>query len=697
MIKFFLFTSFILLNLNSFCGINPKNIDIVRDQWGVPHIFGKTDPEVAYGLAWAMCEDDFENTQKLLLAVQGRLGEVDGKDGAILDFMYHISGVEELVEKNYSVELSSSYRKYVEAFAAGINSYAAHFPEEHLRKNIFPIEGKTILKGNAITSVLLTNVYIDFIKIFRKLVGNSEEGINYKVPLPEGSNAFAFNPNKTKDGNTYLAINSHQPLDGLFSWYEAHLVSEEGLNILGGTFPCGPNILHGVNSHLGWAATLNHPDLSDVYELEMHEDEKLKYKFDDEWLMLEERPKRVKVKLGFFRLPIKKKFYWSKYGTTIKNKDGFFSVRFPANMSIASSERMYNLNKVKSLEEFKAVINKGDLPGTNLICADKEHNIFYVSNGQFPYRNKNYNWKGALPGNTSKTLWEHKFYPTSEIVQYENPQCGYLFNTNGSPFIATCDEENIKEENINPTFGYLGSKMINNRTIVAKKLIESYDKIDWEDFKTIKYDQSFDKEMYSYSINNLIELTKLDANKYPKVADAIRVIEDWDMVCDLNDTESAILIFAVNELIDQLMKDGAQYEENSFEEEDYYLALKKARKHMLRHFKSLRVPLHEVQKHVRGDVELGISGAPDVIASNLSQPHKKGTLKAFVGDSYIMLVKFTNDGPIIETVNAYGASNKADSPHYTDQMQLFVDQKTKAMTLDKKEVYKHAKTIYHPK
>ena len=104
----------------------------------------------------------------------------------------------------------------------------------------------------------------------------------------------------------------------------------------------------------------------------------------------------------------------------------------------------------------------------------------------------------------------------------------------------------------------------------------------------------------------------------------------------------------------------------------------------------------EYQKHVRGEVEYGIAGIPDVVASMSTRKDKKGREVAYQGESYIMMVRFTNDGPIIETVNAYGASNRADSPHFTDQMELFVNQRLKPMSLSREDVQKNAERVYHP-
>ena len=678
--------------------INVNNIEIVRDMWGVPHIFGKTDADVAYGLAWATCEDDFNTVQHLLLAANGRLGEVTGKDGALLDFMGKITRVSEEVEKRWHGAFSRHYLKYLDAYSEGLNRFAETHADEVLRKGLFPISPKDVVKANTLTLVFLTNVYIEIQQIFTRSILLHERKIKYTGNLPDGSNALAFNKNKTANGHTYLAINSHQPLEGLFSWYEAHLVSEEGMNVLGGTFPGGANIFHGVNEYLGWAATLNHPDLCDVYKLEMHPKKKNLYKFDGEYLELEPFKAKVKVKVGPLRLPVSKKFYKSKHGTVIQNKDGFYAIRFPANMDIAGTEQLYFMNKAKNLKEYNEALAMGHFAGTNNIYADGEGNIQYVSLGQFGYRNPKYDWLKVLPGNTSDALWEDgKFHPVSELPTYLNPNCGYVYNTNGTPFYATAPEENLNPSDFDKTFGYQGEKKLNNRALRAQKLISGFDKMTWEDFKTVKYDKVYNKEMRGYNINNMWMLDSIDAEKYPDLKEAFEVIRAWDHEADVDDKEATLLVFIFNNLMSEIMSKGLTYNSNELTEEQYVDAVRKASKHMKKHFGTLRMRMGDVQKHVRGDKEIGVGRAPEVLASNITKPYKKGLLKTFVGDSYIILVDFGTDGkPVIHTVNAYGASTRPDSPHYTDQMEMWAAEKTKLMTLDREEVYENAEKIYHP-
>lgn len=668
--------------------VNLQNVEIVRDKWGVPHIFGKTDAETTYGLAWATCEDDFNTVQKMLLAVKGRLAEVDGKGGAILDFMSFIGAAEEVTDTAYDNAFSAGYKKVLEAYTQGLNDYAAANPGEVLRPGLFPVSPKTVVAQYVLTNMLLTNVYIDIQKIFLGTIKN------YEVNLPSGSNALALSGNRTQTGETFLAVNSHQPLEGLFSWYEAHLVSDEGLNMLGGTFPGGMSIFHGTNANLGWACTLNHPDFSDVYKLQMNPKNHLQYWFDDHWETLQVRKKTIKVKLGAIRIPITKTFYWSKYGTTLKNKDGYYSVRFPANMDISGCETLYHMNKARSFSEWKGYMSKVSIPGVNFIYADKADTIFYVSNGQFAHRNPAYDWKKVLPGNTSKTLWSPPFYPFDSIPQVLNPKSGYVVNTNNSCFDVTGPGDNPVQAACNPTFGYGPEK--NNRSIRAHYLLSTYNKLNYDDFKTVKYDCAFNDSFYDYGLDNAKIMFELSPEKYPDLADALQIINKWNRQTDVNNREAPLVITAMYHFVDKISGRGTQYESNYFDEAEYVKALRGAKKHLLKHFGTLTPTLGTIQKHARGNVELSIGGMPEVLAANITQPYKNGMRRTFVGESYIQLVRFTQAGPQIETIHAFGASAKPGSPHFTDQMQLFVDKKLKPMTLDRRAIYGNAESVYHP-
>ena len=673
------------ISFSSISQIDPNDIEIVRDSFGVPHIYAKTDAQVAYGLAWAHAEDDFETIQYAYLAGNGLLGHHLGKDGIGADFLSSFIGSEELYERKFDSDISLEYLEVLKGYSAGLNSYAKHNPDEVLSSKLFPVTPKKMMRYGQLQ--LFISSRGDY-WVGRILNNNLDfDPINQS---PIGSNTFAFNSKKTTDGNTYLAINTHQPLDGPVSWYEAHLCSEEGTNILGALFAGSPSILIGVNENLGWAHTVNLPDKTDVFALEMHPEKKLKYRVDNQYLDLEVHKAKLTVKVLGIPIGIKKKYYKSIYGPTLKTDQGFFSVRTPALFEIRALEQWWKMNKAKTFSEFYDILRMKAIPGYNIGYADKNDTIFYISNGLIPKRAPGYNWKGVVKGNTMDNLW-NETYDIENLPQVIQPSSGYFYNANHSPFKSTDSLENPLSNNFSKDMGF--EQYDNNRSTRIKQLIDQYDSISYSDFKRIKYDNQFPKK-FNYSFMNIDSLFLIDSDKYPDLKSIIKEIQLWDRKTDADSYGAG----AYGILYSYLRKYYRKLPEPKIFPKSYLIeGLKETKKHMIKYFGKTKVMLGEYQKLVRGDKELPSFGLPDVITAMSSTNYKDGKVRVFSGESYIELVKFTNSGPEIESIISYGSSDKVDSKHYSDQMDLYLSFKTKKMTLDKNKVYKSAKEIYSPK
>ena len=194
--------------------VDNTKIQIVRDEWGVPHIFADQDHEVAYGLAWANAEDDFQTVQELLLAGQGKSGKLLGKEGAKRDFLLHVFAVKEIVDAKFEQDFTEEYKEYLDGYAQGMNAFAAAHPEEILLNGVFPIQGKDLVYGNVFAACIVSGGHLEVANILK---GSYDGGSTWI-----GSNAMAFSPEKTDDGSTILVVNPHMPMEGPFSWYEAH-------------------------------------------------------------------------------------------------------------------------------------------------------------------------------------------------------------------------------------------------------------------------------------------------------------------------------------------------------------------------------------------------------------------------------------------------------------------------------------------
>ena len=680
----FLITFLLFLNSN-FSQINPNNIEIVRDNYGVPHIYGKTDAEVAYGLAWSHCEDDFKTIQQAYLAGNGLLSKHIGIKGAGADFLTQLIESKETVDKLFNT-LSLDFVMVAEGYAQGINKYAELHPKEILEKSLFPVTVKKMLRYS-------------FLQLF---ISNEAGGlvssiVSNKVPRPNpikaemnGSNTFAFNSIKTGKNETYLAINTHQPLDGPTSWYEAHLISEEGTNIIGATFAGAPTLLIGANQNLAWAHTVNYPDKADVFELEMHPTKKWHYLVDGKTFKLEKKQAKLFVKFLGIKLKINRKYFTSIYGPTLKNKRGFYSIRTPSLFTIKSLEQWWRLNKANSFTEFYNILKKNDLPGYNIGYADKNDTIFYISNGIIPKRNDQYDWRKVVPGNTKKTLWD-SYYKTEELPQVLNPKSGYIYNANHSPFKSTSKEENPIAENFPKNMGY--ELYDNNRSTRLYDLINSYDKIDYKDFKKIKYDRTLPTPL-NYNYVNVNELFEMNPNDYPEISDLIKVIQNWDREANVESFGAgayAMVYYNLGKYYPKLKEDKVVSKEMLEE------CLKEVKLKMIESFGTINVRLGDYQKLVRGNKEISIFGMPDVITAMRGVDYKDGKIKITHGESYIELVKFVDGKVEIESVISYGSSDHEGSPHYNDQMEMYSKFETKKMTFSKEEIYKNSKKIYNPK
>lgn len=667
--------------------IDRTKIQIVRDSWGVPHIFADQDHEVAYGLAWANAEDDFHTMQELLIAGQGRSGQLLGKDGAKRDFLLHTFDVEGIVDAQFDSIFTLEYKEYLDGYAQGLNAYANAYPEEVLISSVFPIEGKDIVYGNVFAACIVSGGHLEVASIIK---GDYDGGTTWL-----GSNAMAFNANKTEDGSTILVVNPHQPLEGPFSWYEAHLCSNEGLNILGGLFPGGPAVFLGTNENLGWAHTVNKLDLVDVYQLKMHPDKKRMYQFDGEWFELERRLTFLKIRINsILTVPIPKLTYWSKHGATIRSKDGeYYAVRMAANQKVNTIEQMFRMNKAQNFDEFYEALSMEAYPRYNVVYADKDGNIMYLNNGLIPKRNENYDWASVLPGDTSATLWT-EFHPIEERPQVINPNCGYVFNTNNTPFNATSGSDNLNPMDYPAYFGFEPGD--NNRSTRLVELLEQYETVSLQDAKRMKFDCQFpDSSAFLSSIDNFMEL---NPNQFPDVCESIVKMQDWDKRVDKDNEAAGMYLLIYHYIFDKLgLGTEAFIEGMDVEDELFIEAIKYANAHLMEYFKTLDVTLGELQVHARGDKEIGVGGFADALAASYSLPYTNGRFKTFVADSYTQFTQWKDGELYIESLHPYGASNRSGSKHYDDQMELYANQKTKRMTLNKEEIYANAEKIYHPK
>jgi len=359
---------------------------IVRDAFGVPHIYGRTDADTAYGLAYAHSEDDFDTLQEVLAMTRGRAGALLGPDGAKADYILALLDARDTAARDYP-RLPADVRAMIDGYARGLNHYADTHPGEVRLRRLFPVSGTDIITGFVLRSPFFFGLDSTVQALLKDepLPWSKRSALTPAGREPEknGSNAFAIAPKRMADGQTWLISNSHQPYEGGVAWYEAAVHSGEGLDMMGALFPGSPFVLLGHNRNLGWTNTVNRPDLVDVYKLVLN-DSGDAYRLDGAWKPIEKHRVWMKVRFGPLVLPWPMSVERSIHGPVIRNASGAYAMRYAGMNNSRMVEQYYRIGRAQDYASWTRAMALNGVPATNFIYADKTGRIAYFYNAMFP-------------------------------------------------------------------------------------------------------------------------------------------------------------------------------------------------------------------------------------------------------------------------------------------------------------------------
>lgn len=650
-------------------------VHILRDSYGVPHIFGQTDGDAAFGLAYAHAEDDWPTIQGVLAASRGKLGLLQlSKTALSNDYYAQLIDVAGQVEAQYP-QLPADVRAVLEGYAAGLDTYAALHPRE-ADARLLPLTGKDIAAGFAHKLPLMFDLPGTLRVLEGKRVGD--------LLLPahdaaEGSNAHAVLARRSTDGITRLNVNSHQPWDGPVAWYEAQVHSEEGWNMTGSLFPGAPVVLHGHNDALGWAHTVNKPPLVDVYALEMNPREPHQYRFGGKWLALQETRAALPLDLGLFTLTLHKPVYRSVQGPVLETGGRFYAIRYAAiDRALTSVLQWYRMDKARSLPEWKEAMRLQGIPMFNTVYADRD-DILYVYNALLPLRAPGEEPERVLRGDDPALVFSG-YLPFDRLPQVQNPPSGFVFNTNTSPFQATAGPGNPDPSGFPAGI----ERTMNNRGLRSLRLFGGEAPISGADFLRFKFDRTYAREsrMFTAIVNPLLASAPED----PDHRRALELLRAWDGVAADASAAAALAVLTWTVLDD---------DEEAGKPVEASAAFGEACAFLRDHFGTVEVPLGELQRLRRGKVDLPLGGGPEVLNAAYGK-REGGHLVGTQGDSYILIAEFGPRGVRSNSIIQYGASNRPGSPHYADQAPLFLRQELKPAWRTLPEIRAHLEREYTP-
>ena len=661
-------------------------VRILRDRFGVPHVYGRTDPDVAYGLAFAHCEDDFDTIQRVLLASRGRLATVEGRDAAPADFLFHWFGVAEAVAAGYERELAPEARALAEAYADGVNHYAALHPAAALPGAI-PATGRDVVAG----FTFRTPFFYGLERALRPLFEEEKpEALAAWLGAPAwalGSNAVAVAPSRSADGATRLLVNSHQPYTGPVAWYEVRLRSETGWDTAGGVFPGSPVVLHGTNRNLGWASTVNTPDLVDVYRLELDPADPDRYRLDGEWRRLEKSEVELSVRLfGRLRMPVRRELLRSAHGPVLRQPHGTYALRFAGLGEVRHLEQYRRMNRARSLAEWREAMRMQAIPSVNFVVADRTGNIAYFYNAVFPKRVPGLDWGRVLPGDRSELIWTERL-PFAAVPSVVNPASGFVVSANHSPFRSTAAADAPDPARFAPELG-IESRMT-NRALRALELFGGDSSITREEFRTYKFDKRYADDSDARRI--VAEILAADLSGDAELSAGQRQLREWRGTAEAEDRGAALAILSATPVVVARLRG----ETPPTVLDSYRDAVRTLR----RHHGGLDVPWGVVNRFRRGSLDLPASGGPDVLrAIEDFELDADGTYTARSGDSLVMFVEWDRAGrQTVETIHQFGSATlDASSPHYADQTPLFLSEQTKTVPMDEAALRAQLERDYRP-
>ena len=681
---------------------NDYSYQINRDIYGVPHIYGASDKDTAFGFGFAQTEDDYENIELVIKMARGELSDLNISFSSLADLFKLISGTGDImtsisaiegIELDYlikflnSAEVALSLKEtvdqetleYLQGYSDGINYWAALNPNK-VDKSLFPTTVDDLLVGMVFRMPLfygldrhieeLINLMSDSNK---ELAVENELSDNQLVASiksyfkPSGSNAFAVAKSRSSNDETMLVINSHQPLTGPVAWYEAHIKSDDGLNIMGGTFPGSPFIHVGFNEHLGWGATVNQPDLADIYELNINPENENQYLLDGTWKDLKVTKQVFKVKLfGPFSISYPIDMYFSDHGPVMKDGLKAYALRYVGMSDADQATAWLKMNKAKNITEWEDALKMQQIGSLNFVYADKEDNILFVHNMKSPKRSNDYDWKNILPGDASNLIW-NDYYSYDEIPKILNPKSGYIYSTNQSPFFVTGIDDNLNEEDFPVTMGF--QSRITNRAHRAFELLDNDKNISWEKLDEYKHDNkySFNSRQYKF----LQKIFEFDFKDDVRLVTAQKFLQNWNLGTDSENLQAAFGVCVLGpEWLAEIKREP---------QPDPIKIFKDCIVEFEVNFNRLDIRWSEVSFLERGNKVLPVQGGPDVLRAIYSPRSKNGILKAVAGDGLYAYVSWDKLGKQQSfSIHQFGSSSTVeDSPHYHDQMELFVNEELK--------------------
>lgn len=689
-----------------------KRVEIIRDQWGIPHIYGKKDADCVFGLMYAQSEDDFYRIESNYIDVLGRRAEVEGVTAFYADLYKKLVYDADAAKEDYT-KAPAWLKELLDAWADGMNYFLYKNPQ---------IKPKLLTHFEPWFPLMWTDGSIGSINTAgftaRDIEGfyREQKEVAYQPAVPideihDGSNGFAFTPSKTTSGNAILYINPHTTF---YFRPEVHMISEEGLNAYGAVTWGQFFVYQGFNDFCGWMHTSGYTDVADSYYLDIkNENGKYFYKYEGVWKPVIEKEITVRFKSGNGLETKKIKTYASHHGPVMGIRQAKWIAVKANNRDMNGLIQSWKRTKVQSFEEFKSVMDLRANTSNNTVYADKAGNIAYYHGNYIPVRDTAYDWSKPVDGSVKATEWKG-LHDIASTVHYINPANGWIQNCNSTPFTAT--GKNSLSPSLFPA--YMKTDVENFRGINAVAILEKTGKLSLDDvIHQVGYNTYL--PAFEYLVPGIIKHYKevsVASSQYAHLKEVVDSLYAWNYHSAVNSIATNVAI----EFAQALQSPIAKLKGNMIEKYQQFANVFPAERTVslldsvvkliekrngtwkttwgsVNRFQRISNSVENVFDDQQPSIPVAFAAATwGSLPSYVSRYNENGSKRyGYSGNSFVAAIEF-GEKIIAKTVLSGGVSGDPGSKHFNDQASLFANGQFKVINFYKEDVLKNAERKYQP-
>ena len=692
-----------------------SQVTIIRDKWGIAHVYGTTDADAVFGMLYAQCEDDFKRVEQNYIEKLGRLSEIKGKS-----FLYNDLEIRLLIDAN---DAQADYKKaapwlkkLLNSYADGINFYLHNHPEVKPKllthfEPWYPL----LWNDGSIGAISTADLSTAELQLFYDVKPDKTAYTLREKDNQTGSNGFAISGSKTESRNAILYINPHTTF---YFRPEIQISSTEGLQAYGAVTWGQFFIYQGFNENCGWMHTSSNVDVADLYQEKItSKNGKYFYEYDGKTIPVKE--KQIEIKYLQNNKLISRSFttYSTIHGPIMASRNGKWLSLKSNNRSMNSLIQSWKRTKATGFEDYKKVMDLKANTSNNTIFADNKDNIAYWHGNYIPKRDTKLNWALPVDGSTSSTQW-NGLHDVSETVHIYNPPSGWLQNCNSTPF-SVAGIDSPKKQNYVP---YMAPDGESFRGINAVRLLSAGKKYTLDKIITDGYDTKL--SIFEQLIPALVKC--FDANKttnnfaYSNLEAPISVLKNWNYYADKNSIATTLANEWAYKLdpilqktyIDQGELDQIENTQNFIKNataEQLLPQLAIVINELTSKFGTWQIPWGELNRFQRITDAIDLKYDDNLPSFGINQTTQLwGCLPAFksnyfntkkrygtTGNSFVCAVEF---GKKVRAKSLLAGGNSGDksSKHFDDQTIMYQNNQFKDVLFYKEDVRKNAEKTYHP-